>query len=95
MFDHSTYKTGHLTIQPDELFAVYSDGVTEAENATGRPFDEAGLESALVANRGLPLSALGTAIVRAVEQHTADTRLADDVTILLLRRCTTPMPVGV
>jgi sigma-B regulation protein RsbU (phosphoserine phosphatase) len=95
MFDRSTYKTGHLTIQPDELFAVYSDGVTEAENATGRPFDEAGLESALVANRGLPLSALGTAIVRAVEQHTADTRLADDVTILLLRRCTTPMPVGV
>jgi serine phosphatase RsbU (regulator of sigma subunit) len=95
MFDHSTYKTGHLTIQPDELFAIYSDGVTEAENATGRPFDEAGLESALVANRGLPLSALGTAIVRAVEQHSADTRLADDLTILLLRRCTTPMPVGV
>jgi hypothetical protein len=29
---------------------------------------------------------MGSAIVRAVEQHSADTRLADDLTILLLRR---------
>ena len=86
MFDHSTYKTGQLTIQPDEVLAVYSDGVTEAENAAGRPFDEEGLENALKANRTEPIPSMGSAIVRAVEQHSADTRLADDLTILLLRR---------
>jgi len=41
------------------------------------------------------LSSMGAAVVRAVEQYTADTRLADDLTILLLRRCTTASPVGV
>ena len=86
MFDHSVYKTGHLTIQPDEVLAVYSDGVTEAENAAGRPFDEEGLEKALKSNRTQPITAMGAAIVRTVEHHSADTRLADDLTILLLRR---------
>jgi serine phosphatase RsbU (regulator of sigma subunit) len=95
MFDHSTYSTGQVTIQPDELVAIYSDGITEAENPAGRPFDDAGLESVLTAHRHDNLSSIGAAVVRAVEQYTADTRLADDLTILLLRHCTTPAPVGV
>ena len=95
MFAHSTYSTGQVTIQPDDLVAIYSDGITEAEDPKGRPFDEAGLESALLANRHESLAAIGAAVVRSVEQYTADTRLADDLTILLLRCCTTPTPVGV
>jgi len=95
MFAHSTYTTGQVTIQCEDIVAIYSDGITEAEDPSGRPFDEAGLESALVAHRHDSLSAMGAAVVRAVEQYTADTRLADDLTILLLRRCTTPTPVGV
>jgi serine phosphatase RsbU (regulator of sigma subunit) len=95
MFDHSTYSTGQVIIQPDELVAIYSDGITEAENPAGKPFDDAGLESVLTAHRHDNLSSIGAAVVRAVEQYTADTRLADDLTILLLRHCTTPAPVGV
>ena len=86
MFDHSAYKTGHLMIQPDEVLAVYSDGVTEAENAAGTPFDEEGLEKTLKSIRTQSITAMGAAIVRTVEHHSADTRLADDLTILLLRR---------
>jgi sigma-B regulation protein RsbU (phosphoserine phosphatase) len=93
MFEHSTYVTGRTRLQPDQLLAIYSDGITEAENPAGRPFDEQGLESALVANREQSVSAIGAAIVRAVEQHTADTRLADDLTILLLRRCAVAGPL--
>jgi serine phosphatase RsbU (regulator of sigma subunit) len=86
MFDHSTYATGSVVIQPGELVAVYSDGITEAENPKGIPFDEAGLETALTNNHRQPLSSVGTAVVRAVEHYTLDTRLQDDLTILLLRR---------
>jgi serine phosphatase RsbU (regulator of sigma subunit) len=96
MFERSTYVTGRAWLQLDELLAIYSDGITEAENPGGQPFDEQGLESALLGNRHQDVSAIGTAVVRAVEQHTADTRLADDLTILLLRRCTIePAPAGV
>ena len=95
MFERSTYTTGHLTIQPNELVAVYSDGITEAESPKGIPFDESGLELALKANLDQNLSALGASVVRAVERHTEDTRLFDDLTVLLLRRCSVPTAVGV
>jgi serine phosphatase RsbU (regulator of sigma subunit) len=85
MFDASTYTAGHTLLRPNELVAVYSDGITEAESPAGQPFDEQGLESALTTNRDSPLPAIGAAVVRAVEMHTADTRFADDLTILLLR----------
>jgi serine phosphatase RsbU (regulator of sigma subunit) len=95
MFQHSTYAAGGVSIQPGDLVAIYSDGITEAENPNGRPFDEAGLEAALRANRRDAIPSIGTAVVRAVERYTGDTKFADDLTLLLLRRCTVPVPAGV
>jgi len=94
MFEHSTYTTGQMVMQPKDLVAVYSDGITEAENPGGKPFDEIGLEMALKASARESLSGMGAAVVRAVERHTDDTRFADDLTILLLRR-TAPAAAGV
>ena len=95
MFEHSTYTTGHVIMEPDDLVAVYSDGITEAENPAEIPFDEIGLETALkTSQHKASLSAIGADVVAAVERHTAEKRFADDLTILLLRR-TTPAPVGV
>jgi len=56
---------------------------------------EAGLETALRANRRRGITDIGAAVVRAVEHHTGDTRFADDLTILLLRRSDPAAPVGV
>jgi serine phosphatase RsbU (regulator of sigma subunit) len=86
MFEQSKYQTGSTTIQPNELVAVYSDGITEAEDAAGRPFDDAGLENVLKSTRTQEISEMGSSVVRAVERYTVDTRIADDLTILLLRR---------
>jgi len=86
MFEQSTYTTGQVVMLSDDLLAVYSDGITEAENPAGVPFDEIGLETALKANLRESLSAIGGAVERAVERHTDERRFADDLTILLLRR---------
>src|SRR4051812_4874413 len=86
MFEQSTYTTGRVMLQPDDVVAVYSDGITEAENPQGRPFDEIGLETALRALAGNTLSETGAGVVRAVERHTDEKKFADDLTILLLRR---------
>jgi sigma-B regulation protein RsbU (phosphoserine phosphatase) len=95
MFEQSAYTAGQVTIQPDELVAIYSDGITEAEDPSGIPFDEAGLEQALRANRADDVTSIGSAVVRAVERHTDNTKFADDLTILLLRRRDIPTPIGV
>jgi serine phosphatase RsbU (regulator of sigma subunit) len=94
MFGASAYAEGRTLLRASEILAVYSDGITEAENPRGQPFDELGLETALVANRREELGAIGAAVVRAVEVHTGDTRFADDLTILLLRP-NAPAPAGV
>jgi serine phosphatase RsbU (regulator of sigma subunit) len=95
LFDQSTYTAGRALMQPGDLLAVYSDGITEAENPAGRPFDERGLEDVLTAERRNNIAAIGSAVAKAVEVYTADTRLADDLTLLLLRCSTTPAPAGV
>jgi sigma-B regulation protein RsbU (phosphoserine phosphatase) len=95
MFDRSRFETGRVLLQPDDLLAIYSDGITEAENPKGQPFDERGLETVLAAERRHNVAAACAAVVRAVERHSADTRLADDLTLLLVRRSTVPSPVGV
>jgi sigma-B regulation protein RsbU (phosphoserine phosphatase) len=95
MFDGSRFQTGRILLQPDDLLAIYSDGITEAENPKGHPFDEHGLEAVLTAERRNNVAATCAAVVRAVERHTADTRLADDLTLLLLRRSTVPVAAGV
>ena len=78
------------------MVAIYSDGITEAENPASRPFDESGLESALIGNLSGSLASIGCRRrARGQSSTRADTRLADDLTILLLRRATTPAPVAV
>ena len=89
MFDRSTYMTGETILEPGDVLAVYSDGITEAEDSRGRPFDDGGLERVLMSTRTASLQDMGQAVVRAVERHTDDTKFADDLTILLVRRTPT------
>jgi sigma-B regulation protein RsbU (phosphoserine phosphatase) len=95
MFDASLYRTGRASLGPDDLLAVYSDGITEAENPGGSPFDERGLEDVLRTEHRNNVAAIGAAVVRAVELHTDDIRFADDLTLLLLRRSPVPVAAGV
>ena len=90
MFEHSHYETTEATLDAGDLLVLYSDGVTEAENAQGRPFEEAGLEALVRARATDSPEALAAATFQAVEQHTKDSRVTDDLTILILRRAVTP-----
>jgi sigma-B regulation protein RsbU (phosphoserine phosphatase) len=86
MFTQSAYATGRTLLEPGDVLAVYSDGITEAENRDGKPFDERGLEAALPRTPSASMADLAQGVFRAVEGHAGDVRLADDLTILLLRR---------
>src|SRR5688500_16947871 len=43
MFDLATYTTGNTILGMDDIMVMYSDGITEAENGFGEPFDEVGV----------------------------------------------------
>ena len=87
MFEHSRYTAQTTRLEPGDLLVLYSDGITEAENPSGVPFDEAGLLALIRAHAGNPdLRDIGAAIIKAVERHAQDVRFADDLTVLLARR---------
>jgi sigma-B regulation protein RsbU (phosphoserine phosphatase) len=65
---------------------AYSDGITEAENARGEPFDEAGLSRVLAEHTASDPEATARAIFAAVDRHAGEVRLNDDLTALVLRR---------
>jgi phosphoserine phosphatase RsbU/P len=90
MFEFATYEAGETRLDPGDVLVCYSDGITEAENAAGVPFDEAGLLKTLHVHWWKDAATLGRAIVSAVETHAAETRLADDLTVLTVRR---PLPL--
>lgn len=91
MFDHATYQTSQLTIEPGDVLVLYSDGITEAENPEGRAFEEAGLEAVLTRVAAGNPNEIGAAILASVEIYAADARLADDLTTLVVKRA--PRPV--
>jgi serine phosphatase RsbU (regulator of sigma subunit) len=86
MFEGSTYGAVDTTVGAGDLLLLYSDGITEAENPAGQPFEEAGLERFLAARGGESPAALAPAILGAIEAHAHDSRFTDDLTVLILKR---------
>jgi serine phosphatase RsbU (regulator of sigma subunit) len=86
MFDHATYDTRRVTIESGDVLVLYTDGITEAEDAEGRAFEDAGLEAVIRQNAARDPGEIGAAIIAAVERYADDARLADDLTALVLKR---------
>ena len=87
MFEHATYEVRRVIIDPGDTVVLYTDGITEAENRTGRAFEDAGLEAILAHHRTeANPETLSRAIIAAVEAHAGDVRLADDLTVAVLTR---------
>jgi serine phosphatase RsbU (regulator of sigma subunit) len=76
---------GECRLEPDDLLALYTDGVTEAFDATGEEFGEQRLVDALRRHRDRPPDVLLSSLVDEVrsfsphEQH-------DDLTLIVARR---------
>ncbi len=86
MFDESTFGAVETRVEPGEALVLYSDGITEAENPEGLPFEESGLETVLEANVARAPAEIGARVLSAVETHARQSRFTDDLTILILKR---------
>jgi serine phosphatase RsbU (regulator of sigma subunit) len=86
MFEGSPYESETTTLNAGDVLVMYSDGITEAETSGGVPFDEQGLQAVVTAWVGGSAPELSSAVLRAVNQHVGDARVADDLTVLVLKR---------
>jgi sigma-B regulation protein RsbU (phosphoserine phosphatase) len=93
MFENATYSAGRVDLAPGDVLVMYSDGITEAEDAFERPFDEAGVQGVVDSPHWASAKELGWALFAAVEAHRQERRLLDDLTVLVARRLP-PLPVA-
>jgi sigma-B regulation protein RsbU (phosphoserine phosphatase) len=91
LFEHSEYVSARTRLEPGDLLVLYSDGLTEAEDRSGQPFEESGLSSVIETVASEDVDRIGTAAFDAVLLHSGSERLADDLTILVLRREVVPI----
>ena len=86
MFEQASYESRAVTIEPGDLLVLYSDGITEAENPSGRAFEESGLEQVIARAADSDTEAIGRAVLTAVDAHADGMKLYDDLTVLVLAR---------
>jgi len=86
MFPGGDYGQGTLHLQPGDLLFLYTDGITEAADPEGIEFD-IDLIAGVLRNLGAPpLEDLHRGLNEALLRHTKGAPLADDQTIVLIRR---------
>jgi sigma-B regulation protein RsbU (phosphoserine phosphatase) len=86
MFNHSVFADGKTRLNPGDLLVLYSDGITEAENPSGQPMEESGLELIIERHAQSSAATLAAHVFAAVEAHVRQSRFVDDLTILILKR---------
>ena len=85
-FPNQPYGRGCLELQPGDLLAAYTDGITEPENEYGEEFGERRLTELLIRNARRPLEELVTVVTEAASTWGSAAEQQDDMTLLLLRR---------
>ena len=73
-----------MQLKPGDAVLLYTDGVTEAQNAAGEAFAEERLSRAADETRGLDPGAMAAHVTEAVRAFTGGAALADDLTCLVL-----------
>jgi phosphoserine phosphatase RsbU/P len=82
----AAYETGRLSLAPGETVYVFTDGVTEANNAMEELFSEARLEAVLRAAAGFSAGEIVKAADEAVRGFVGMALPFDDITMMAVRR---------
>jgi phosphoserine phosphatase RsbU/P len=84
LFPSSEFNTGQVTLEPGDLLALYSDGITEATSKSGEEFGDERLQAEIEKHSEEPLAEIQAAVLKAVHAWAGD-ELEDDMTLLVVR----------
>lgn len=80
------YEVQHTTIGPGEYLVSFSDGITEAMNAAGEPYNDDRFHALLHTITGERAQQLVDRIILEVNSYVAAAPQADDMTLLIVAR---------
>jgi len=82
LFENAVYDSGRCDLEEGDLLLLYTDGVCEAENENGEPYDENRMPTALEKNRLLPPPSIVEALIDDLEGFCGHTEFDDDVCLV-------------
>jgi serine phosphatase RsbU (regulator of sigma subunit) len=85
LVDDPGYAQGSANLRPGDVLLMYTDGVTEAVDASNGMFSEERLRAVIRKSAGLPAAEIVGAVRNAVKAFCGDTPQYDDITILVLK----------
>ncbi len=84
LFANSDFQTGAVALQPGDILALYSDGITEAESARGEEYGETRLRRIIEKHLGKSLAEIQEAVILEVQEWSGR-EAQDDMTLLIVR----------
>ncbi len=85
LFEAWRCEIAEVQLAPGDTLVLYTDGVTEAENADGQEFGESHLLHSLGRHAQLPVEPLLQAVVEAVQEFSGGSEQQDDITMVIAR----------
>jgi sigma-B regulation protein RsbU (phosphoserine phosphatase) len=85
-FPFSKYGESSIRLEPGDLLACFTDGITEPENAYGEMFGEPRLIELLKEHAHMDGEEIAAHVVAEVTRWTSTSELQDDMTILLAKK---------
>lgn len=73
-------------LEEGDALILYTDGVTEAMDITGRMFGSKGIVDAALGLRESPAEAMRDAIVESCRRHIGDQRPLDDISVMVIKK---------
>ena len=78
------YEEEEITLQPETKLFLYTDGVTEAENANHELFSDERLIEVLTAHSKLNVKEMVNVVMTSINEYSKDTIQSDDMTMLAI-----------
>jgi sigma-B regulation protein RsbU (phosphoserine phosphatase) len=86
LFPRQVYEEETCTLEPGDLLAIYSDGVSEAQDLSEEEFGTDRLIEVLRAHAAEPPDAIVDSVIAALDRFAGDAPQFDDITMMIVKR---------
>src|SRR4030095_15685700 len=85
-FETAQYCSASLSLDVGDVLLIYSDGLTEAENANGDMLGEKAIREVMLTEAVHGATHLETALLKTLHDFTPSQNQSDDITIVIIER---------
>ena len=86
IFPEYPFEQAEIQLEPGDLLAAFTDGITESEDAREEQFGDDRLIELLTHNAGKPLDEIIQTVMNTIGKWAHDPAIRDDITMLLARK---------